>query len=330
MPRLFWGNFEFEHTLGKTPVGQLSRVLREVNATWTVALVSLLEPGDYLWIPELLIEKTDCWQEPLEQAGGIGIWQVDQIPDNTEIEFVPWGWTEKNIRWANEQGWITRHPELSIVAWANSRATSFQYEKEWGTVLPGATELVEVEDLARTLERYSADDRWVIKAEFSMSARERVIGRGREISTPIRNWLNKRLQNGGRVFFEPWVDRIDEMSFHYDLSPAGDIRFWGMTKLHSDPFGRYLGNSPVSETDLSETEKWECSRTKTGQLACQFAQKGYFGPLSIDAMRYYNKEGICTERPLQDINARYSMGRCALEKERKMIDGNVNPDYHVS
>lgn len=107
------------------------------------------------------------------------------------------------------------------------------------------------------------------------------------------------------------------MSFHYDIFPAGDVCFLGMTELITDDFGRYLGNRLVPVEIAQDKTEWEHSGLQTMQLAHQFSKKGYFGPLSIDAMRYDDAEGVCRERPLQDVNARYSMGRSEWEKQKK-------------
>ena len=45
-------------------------------------------------------------------------------------------------------------------------------------------------------------------------------------------------------------------------------------------------------------------------------QLGYFGPLGIDAMLYETPDGQRRWRPLQDINARWTMGRVALGWKR--------------
>ncbi len=316
MPRLFYGNFDFEHSLGNRGFGQLPRNLLEVNANWCLSLIPLMKPGDFLWIPELLVERGDFWKDRTAQAGVRGVWQVEQIPRECEIEFVPWGWTNKIIRWANTQGWKTDHPEMRVVVWANSRATSFEYEQQWDSAPPGAIEVHQVDQLENHLLNFSDDSKWVMKAEFSMSARERVIGQGRTISQAMRNWLHKRLQNGGRVFFEPWLERIEEMSFHFEISSAEEVFYLGMTQLLTDESGRYLENRPVREKESLIEQKWRLSRLQTMQLAREYARKKYRGPLSIDAMRYYDAQGQPRERPLQDVNARYSMGRCEWEKQK--------------
>lgn len=315
MPRLFFGNFDFEHCLGDHPHHQLSEKLLRINAGLTTSLLPLMSPGDYLWIPQLLQESTDDqlsqWKNLVQQAGVLGVSQVHQVPENEEVEFVPWGWTTPLIQWAKKQGWEVQLPEMNVVTWANSRATSFAYEQQWESAPPGAAEVKQAEDLTRLLAEIEDDAQWVIKANFSMSARERMIGQGRNIPEATLNWLNKRLRNGIRIFFEPWLGAISEMSFHYEISSYGNVEFLGMTELLTDDFGRYLGNRLVEKSAESD---WSYSKSQTKQLAVEYTENGYFGPLSIDAMRYRLHDGTCKERPLQDINARYSMGRCELER----------------
>lgn len=321
MPRLFYGNFDFEHSLGNTPPRQLPEKLQRINAQWTTTLIPLMNQGDSLWIPKLLVEKPDddqSWQKLIQQAGVNGVSHPEQIPNGEEIQFVPWGWTDLLIRWANEQGWGVHHPSMQTVTWANSRATSFGYEQQWESAPSGAAELKQIEDLDRLLSEFSVESKWVMKAEFSMSARERMIGQGKKVPLATTNWLKKRLKNRGRIFFEPWLNRISEMSFHYEISSTAQISFLGMTELFTDDFGRYVSNQlVVSSEKTNDTEAdWSYSKSQTSKLAHEYAKQGYFGPLSIDSMRYELTDGTDRQRPLQDINARYSMGRCELERSR--------------
>jgi hypothetical protein len=48
------------------------------------------------------------------------------------------------------------------------------------------------------------------------------------------------------------------------------------------------------------------------RVAGTLQRLGYFGPLGIDAMRYRDDTGEIRLRPLQDLNARCTMGRLAL------------------
>jgi hypothetical protein len=50
---------------------------------------------------------------------------------------------------------------------------------------------------------------------------------------------------------------------------------------------------------------------------------GYFGPLGIDAMRYRAADGSIRLRSLQDINARWTMGRLSLGWQRCLQPGDT-------
>ncbi|OYW15327.1 MAG: hypothetical protein B7Z55_15100, partial [Planctomycetales bacterium 12-60-4] len=50
---------------------------------------------------------------------------------------------------------------------------------------------------------------------------------------------------------------------------------------------------------------------------------GYFGPVGIDAMWYRDANGKLACRPLQDINARWTMGRLALGWRRRFHNASL-------
>ena len=54
----------------------------------------------------------------------------------------------------------------------------------------------------------------------------------------------------------------------------------------------------------------------------QVAETGYTGPLGVDSMRYESEDGGRGWRPVQDINARFTMGRCALAWSGKLPAGS--------
>src|SRR5262249_53438740 len=70
-----------------------------------------------------------------------------------------------------------------------------------------------------------------------------------------------------------------------------------------------------------EVEPWEPAVTNALRVAHVLQEKGYFGPLGIDAMQYRDGSGQIRVRPLQDLNARHTMGRLALEFRRVVPEG---------
>ena len=68
----------------------------------------------------------------------------------------------------------------------------------------------------------------------------------------------------------------------------------------------------------------------TGHRVARALQEiGYFGPLGIDAARYRTADGLERLRPIQDINARYTMGRIALGFQRLLKPGEHGSWIHV-
>lgn len=318
MPKIFVGNFDFEYQLGPHPLAQRPKKLQAINHLLLPALLPLTAPGDIIWSPggadAIAEDALSHHQVELETS-------FAELPVGSEWEMVPWGWTRMLLDKARQQEWKTQAPSLDAVAWANSRVTSAQWEQQWETG-PDRLELIaSTEDViaaARLIHSCNnQNDRlasWIIKAEFGMSSRERLLGKGAELTVAQRNWIEKRLSRGERLVLEPWLERVAERSFHFDILPDRTVERVGSVALITDAAGRYLRNSSLEGEDSAEAEElW----TEAGEIAFQaanaLAEGGYFGPVSIDSM-LYQQEGRLKVRPLQDINARWSMGRCELAR----------------
>ncbi len=314
MPQLLCGNFEFEYCLGNRPLQQLPRKLQEINERLLPEILALSHPGDFLWLPEpveILAVRLPELLHQLEWSQVTPVWKEAQLADVMDLKLVPWGWTQKLMDWGQQQGWQVLAPAFERVIWANSRHTSCQYERQWDLEPAGLQRLSSAEEVEQWLQTFSPTERWIIKAEFGMSSRERLLGQGNVLSQAQQQWISKRLRNSELLFGEPWLDSVEESSFHYQIHPSGEVNYCGQMKLVTDRYGRYLQNLPMEDR---ASDCWPMSREWTFRLAESFAQQGYFGPIGIDSMRYRETTEQIRERPLQDINARWTMGRCVLER----------------
>ncbi|HSG70177.1 MAG TPA: hypothetical protein VLA12_07170, partial [Planctomycetaceae bacterium] len=117
----------------------------------------------------------------------------------------------------------------------------------------------------------------------------------------------------GSLIFEPWLEAVDEVGLQLQIPTAGKVELLAALPLINSPHGEYQG----SRLYLTETEQqvWEPAVQIALQIAEDFQRQGYFGPLGIDAMRYRDGDEIKL-RPVQDINARWTMGRIAWEWKR--------------
>lgn len=324
MARLFVGNFDFEHELAAASGWNPSAALRRMSAERSVSWISLADDGDRVWTPEPIADE--FWESlPMH-----GLPRVRGVVDLTSLsanlhEVVPWGWSA----WARAIGCTTARPSDSAVRQGNSREWSFALEQELGVALSGAARLERVEDFADAVQRSAsevgepaADHAWVIKANFGMAARERLLGRGVTLTSAQRSWLSRRLVADGAVYFEPWLRRREEVGIQWTLPPLGEgePKLEGLTPLQCDSQGGYRGSE--FSLDASIPHEWQHAVEVCEQAAKRLQTLGYWGPLGIDSAIYEDVAGAALVRPLQDINARYTMGRLALGFRRLLRGGD--------
>ncbi|MEX2285748.1 MAG: hypothetical protein WD648_01585 [Planctomycetaceae bacterium] len=326
MSRLFLANLDFEHQLGRQPQGNLSASVKRLNEELAAAWVGIADDGDYLWLPAAI--SADFFSGLVDQ----GLPAVRPVTNaaNVEqrVEFCPWGWTSSLRKWAEQHQWNFAAPEQDVVTLANSRRFSAGLEAAWSV---GLNRAVVAHSLKRFVDAVAAmpgdDAGWVAKAEFGMSARERVLGRGREASAAAIQWVDKRLKSDGVVFVEPWVEKLEEAGLQFTIHRSGTIVFEGLSGLLTDAAGQYRG-SRFAADDQAEA-RWMPAIETGLRAARELQQLGYFGPLGIDAVRYRDELGNPRMRPLQDINARYTMGRLSLGFRRLLSPGEQGSWLHV-
>jgi hypothetical protein len=359
MARLLYGNFDFEHELG-TPHYNRPQRLARLNAELTACLIAIASDHDQIWCPEPLPEN--C-AEQLADAGlpAVELIHLDQhcqVTPDVPVELAPWGWSQAAFEFAQQAGVTVPNVNLDAVRKANSRGFSFDQEQSLAVAPPrsvyleSSRQLVEaIADSAAAWGRLPAEHRVILKAEFGMSGRERFVLRGDEALTPsVHGWINRRVEQSGAVYLEPWLDRVVEFSTHWEItqsetvpdqgsvtaqavrsaapdapdsSPASskNVRFVGLTQLLNTPHGQYSGSRVgAATTELPENELDRLLseiKTTAERAAASVAQLGYAGPIGIDAMIYRDAEGALQTRPVQDINARWSMGRVALSLQQR-------------
>ncbi len=316
MPRLFFGNFDFDECLAdnrQIPPQSRRRINAELAACW----LAVADDGDWIWCPEPV--EPAFW-ERLRAAGRPAVQPVsDAALVPAGLELTPWGWTDETREFARRIRAVVDAPPQAAVRAANSRRLSFQSVTEWGVGIPGENCVESPAQLHDAVRRVADDLRWVLKAEFSGAARERLLGRGPSLDASIRRWAEKRLRSGLTLFLEPWLDRIDEAGIQWTVPRVGPPVLEGVTPLLTDAAGCYRG----SQFGINESEAavWSDAVNVGRRLALQVQQIGYFGPLGIDAMRYRDAGGQVRLRPLQDVNARWTMGRLSLGWRRFVACG---------
>ena len=310
MMRLFVGNFDFEHRLA-CGEGSLPRRLEAINADLAPAWLAVAEDGDAIWMPEG------------DAAGRLRGWARHGLPEVTAVadprtlpgfcEAVFWG--ENDWARTSAQRWGLRWHgcDPAIVRRVNSRRFKIELERRLGLDLPGSEVVATVEELAEAVGGLDRGLGWVLKGEFGGAGREVRFGRG-TLSEADAAWAGNRFRRRLCVTIEPRLESIEEAGLQFEIGTHRRTRFLGVTPLTSRPNGGYLGSR--YDDDPALTVAWSEAIDAGLRIAAAVAGAGYFGPLGIDAMRYRTTDGATRVRCLQDLNARFTMGRLALGLRR--------------
>lgn len=150
-------------------------------------------------------------------------------------------------------------------------------------------------------------------------------------------WMERLLASGQRLVIEPWLERLEDFSIHFQMTPNG-LELLGFTRLFCDLRGQYRGNSagPNGQLRLPPQvrrlampkvpleQSWEHIYSDLLEvLEPEFHSLGYWGPASVDAFVYRDSSGRARLKPMVEINPRHTFGRLTLELQRYAAPGRT-------
>ncbi len=246
--------------------------------------------------------------------------------DADRWEGIAWGWSESAVQTLRNIGLRVNAPDPAVVRTINSRQFQAQFDvafatnggeqiKSFGTICHTIPEVLTAIDKAGRIFRRG----WVIKANLSHAARNRLLGTDPVLTQSHQAWLEAQFAVDECVYVEPWAVRSGECGLQFQLHPSNNsspvIEFVGRSQMLTDKVGRYLGSFVQKRSDNDEL--WEQAIDHGYRVADSAAALGYFGPLGIDCMLFQNAgRALLAFRLSHDINGRLTMGRLALSLKK--------------
>ncbi len=254
-------------------------------------------------------------------------------------QFEPWGWSATAFRVAKQLGLTENGPVPLSVRIVNSRQFSAEhdavvdFESGDSAGLFGRLCLT-VDEALSEVRRHAADGsgngKWVIKANISHAARNRILGSGPVLRDEHRRWLEAQLADSP-VYVEPWVERVAECGLQFNIHGNhlvdDNMHYLGAAEMINDAMGQYRGSilRPVNDAhppaDVVDSGAWWFRSIRHGRkIAAAAAIAGFTGPMGIDCM-LFRSDGKLQLRLAHDINGRRTMGRLALGLRRHVPAG---------
>ena len=257
----------------------------------------------------------------------------------------PWGWSPDSAqllaplvaglpRGGEGPCWSKAIRLLYAKSWSAARLGEFLLAQEadylCGTDVVG-TACATVEQALAQMGRLAevGFDAVVVKAIYGSSGRGQIHCRGGQVRAEQRGRLENILRQQGQVVVEPWLDKVVDLSLHFDVGVEGEATVVGWTRFLTDGRGQYRGSFVGSITaGLDEQVKRFLygdgrDARRLARLGEQFAEwlaeplrtAGYQGPVGVDAMVYRDRDRLRL-KPIVEINPRTTMGRVALKLQQ--------------
>ena len=183
------------------------------------------------------------------------------------------------------------------------------------------------------VQQLNKDGDVLLKAPYDCAGRGHQRVKSDSSEQEIRRWITKMLSNHGGVVVEPWLDRVLDFSSLYEMTASGEVKFIGMTEMENDAAGRFIGTRvypkwgtgippEVAEFLFREAGVMAWYKVKIPS-ALSALLEGYIGPVGVDAMVYRNADGSLALRHIIELNVRMTMGRVALELQKKSGSGKA-------
>ena len=181
---------------------------------------------------------------------------------------------------------------------------------------------------ARILDSLHRGQRVAAKAPYGTSGRGvRQIRQASDLESPIGGWIKNILLTQGEIVIESWLDKVNDLSLqimvHADRIELLEARSFVNGPQYeyrgTDLGKKFAGLSPEALRFLhSILEPWRELARSLGQ---RVHDNGYRGPAGIDAMIWRQPDGELRFKPLVELNPRWTMGRVALELEKRLSSG---------
>ena len=339
-PQVYWFNGNCEEQItnshpDQTPTATIKQLDRDLRT-----LPSLICKKDDI----VLVEKKPCITFLKKfRRSGFTLPQYVEYGDANELnswnagtidELRPWGWNSESTRFLEPLSKHTKHKrpidwdqqweKLYSKTWSAAQLEKFlnKNKETWlcDTEMVG-TKCTNKDEVNKLIVKNTGN--FIIKTPIASSGRGQIrVKNGQLRKDQIEN-LEKIIHKHKEVIVEPWLNKIIDLSFHFDINTNGETTTAGWTRFCTNARGQYratfihqmvAGLPPETKRFLYGGGKTPKQLHRLGEALSKeigpaVAKLGYVGPVGIDALVYRDANQQLRLKPIVEINPRWTMGR---------------------
>jgi hypothetical protein len=323
------------------------RLLRQFESDCSVLPFIFGTPGDFVLTDkkpstDFIHRLTDAGFEMPEFCSPEEL--ISKQPDSIN-SILPWGWSPAAHFFLKDLKAKCSHEfrESSVFSWTEEhktlyeRATSLNFLNDFLEQKPldffikkalTGLKIANPEEIENLLKRQIP---LVLKAPLSSSGRGIQIIRKPVLNASNSQWISGVIKQQKYLIAEPFLDKIADFSFQFNISNAGDPEYLGYSVFETNSNGQYKSTfirPEIWEHHFSEIYPQtaemirETAERLTEALRHTVYTKLHSGFLGIDAMIYRDGKGLKIQ-PCIEINSRMNMGILTMFIEKKIDEGTT-------
>ncbi|NPA36706.1 MAG: hypothetical protein GXO47_07640 [Chlorobi bacterium] len=256
---------------------------------------------------------------------------------NVVFNPVPWGWNKSVIRELSslKEYFSPSFGKLPVAVWKEhykdfySRETSVRFANEVKRRISDDS-FMSVPYVPRIFDSVSDIEMWesknsppyVFKTPWSSSGRGLYPVTDAGFVKRSRIWLKSRMKQQGKIIIEPWLNKLQDISFQFYFQPNGCVKFLGLNYFEAGSVGEFKKEFIGMPEELKKKQEsfglpegWETDAAgllKQVLFDSRFGEN-YCGPAGIDGIIFSDDNGKVRVHPCIEINFRFNMGYVNLK-----------------
>ncbi len=313
-PTLFYCNPLFDLSLGNYPLDPLKRAAAEM----TTLFVPCVKEGDYILLD---VETPQEYWDYCQSKGMVVPRAMYKDSTISSTNGNAWGWNDRVVEKLKACGASCNHPDLSIIKQVNSRSYGYLLNKKLNSGVPDGELFSSLESLLSHLNNLQPIP-IVLKPLYGNAGYGFIRKQTPHLSESEIAQVTSHIKRDRAVLFEPWLNRIYDLSSRCYISKEGQISGIRHHRTLSNRAGAFFADWIDPEDPLVSLYHQVLDQL-VFKTAKQLFNDHYWGPVGFDSFVWKDSIDQKQLAGCIEINARHPMSTVAYALYDRLAPNTV-------